>query len=236
MPTGTFGTTELPVNGLVDAYLTALEAVVNAGYGPEIDEQEQRRLDRVTESDFLRETAWVILNAGMRERVVRNLFPSLSDAFLDWRSADAILAHRSHCSRRALGLFAHRPKIEAILQVVERVHILSFERVLSSIETSGVSALEIFAYIGPVTKFHLAKNLGLDVAKPDRHLLRLSHAAGFVDPGRLCSIVADVTGDRVGTVDLVLWRYATMNPNYELLFRPAKERRRSGCGPRRSGS
>jgi len=42
-----------------------------------------------------------------------------------------------------------------------------------------VPTLRSFPYIGGVTAFHLAKNLGADLAKPDRHLSRLAAAQGF---------------------------------------------------------
>ena len=211
-------TIELPLEVIVEGYLFAFETVVGAGFAHEIDEQERRRLERVTESDFLREAAWVVLCAGMRERIVRDLFPDVSDAFLQWRSAKDIVRSRSRCTRRALAVFAHRPKIEAIVAIAEQVALVSFEAVRLAVTRRGVAALEAFPYVGPITKFHLAKNLGLDVAKPDRHLVRLSHAAGFADPAQLCATVAGATGDRVATVDLVFWRYATINPGYQALF------------------
>ena len=40
--------------------------------------------------------------------------------------------------------------------------------------TEGVNYLTTFDQIGPVTAFHLAKNLGLDVVKPDRPLVRMT--------------------------------------------------------------
>ena len=60
-------------------------------------------------------------------------------------------------------------------------------------------------WIGPVTKFHLAKNLGLDFAKPDVHLARLA-AAERTTVDELCERLAAQTGYRVTTIDSVLWR------------------------------
>lgn len=219
--------TELSLPALLDGYLTAFETVVRAGFAQEIDEQEQRRLDRVTESDFLREAAWVVLSCGMREQIVRDLFPGVSEAFLQWESANAISRNRLRCARRALAVFAHRGKIDAIIGIAGHVSLLSFEGIRANLYRSGVRALEGFPYVGPVTKFHLAKNLGLDVAKPDRHLVRISRAAGFADPAHLCRVVAAATGDRVGTVDLVFWRYATICANYSTLFRSTTKGRRA---------
>lgn len=64
---------------------------------------------------------------------------------------------------------------------------------------------ESLPWIGGITKYHLAKNFGADVAKPDVHLKRLADAAGCTAQA-LCDRLARETGYRVGTVDVVLWR------------------------------
>jgi hypothetical protein len=60
-------------------------------------------------------------------------------------------------------------------------------------------------WLGPITKFHLAKNLGVDVAKPDVHLNRLAKLEG-VTAQELCERLASETGYRAATIDLILWR------------------------------
>jgi hypothetical protein len=65
--------------------------------------------------------------------------------------------------------------------------------------------LERLKGIGPATKFHLARNLGFDFVKPDRWLLRLTTALKTT-PDTLCWGLANRTGDRVGTVEMILWR------------------------------
>src|SRR2546428_340325 len=69
------------------------------------------KLDRVTEPVFLREAAWVILCAGMKETVVRSRFAQVSDAFLGWCSARGIVEARRVCRRRALSAFKNVRKI-----------------------------------------------------------------------------------------------------------------------------
>ena len=60
-------------------------------------------------------------------------------------------------------------------------------------------------FVGPVTKFHLAKLLGVDCAKPDIWLVRVAAAAGE-DVHGLCARLARESGDKVATVDSVIWR------------------------------
>ncbi len=71
-----------------------------------------------------------------------------------------------------------------------------------------------FPYLGNATVFHLAKNLGINVAKPDRHLLRISNCLGYKCPNNLCEEISLTIDEKVSLVDLVLWRYATLDKNY----------------------
>ena len=52
---------------------------------------------------------------------------------------------------------------------------------------------------------HLAKNCGLNLAKPDRHLEKLAARAG-VTTQALCDRLAAETGYRAATIDTILWR------------------------------
>ena len=87
------------------------------------------------------------------------------------------------------------------------------------IEEKPLETLSEFPYIGPVTVYHLAKNLGFPVAKPDRHLVRIANVVGRASPAELCDELSLATGDPVQLVDLVLWRYASSTPGYEELIR-----------------
>ena len=68
-------------------------------------------------------------------------------------------------------------------------------------------------HIGPITKFHLARNLGLDYAKPDRHLVKIALAFGYSNVQAFCREASELTGDKIGLVDLVFWRFAVLNAN-----------------------
>ncbi len=62
---------------------------------------------------------------------------------------------------------------------------------------------------GPVIRFQAMRDLGAaDVAKPDRHLVRIAERAGE-SVAELCARLARVTGDRIGTVDAILWYAAS---------------------------
>ena len=206
------------VRKLVTVYLAIKQEVINRGYGLEIDWQDTRKLGLLSESEFLQESAWVILCAGMRESVVRGVFIKISAAFMDWRDAASVILNLELCKSRALAVFNHPRKISAIISLCSRVDEMGFDNIKEIINKEGVDFLKSFEYIGPVTCYHLAKNIGLDVAKPDRHLTRISKASRISQPQELCSLISAVTGDRISVIDLVLWRYATIDTNYASFF------------------
>lgn len=204
---------------LVRIYLNIKRRLVDTGWADEIDWQNDLDFQEVTESDFLRETAWVVLSAGMAERVIHVKFPVLTEIFHGWRSANVIAQNRSAIRRKALRAFNHEPKIVAILDIAWTVAKSGFPRVKECIACEREQFLAKLPYVGPVTALHLAKNLGLDVAKPDRHLVRIADAAGYESVAALCARIADEVGDRVSVVDLVLWRFATQERRYQDYFR-----------------
>lgn len=195
---------------LAVAYVKAKRAVLAAGFGWEIVWQRNRAAAGFSEPDLLREAAWVILSAGMRESVIRSKFPAISRSFLHWRAAADIVHAAESCFHSALQHFGHKLKIRAICSVADLVNDKGFNTVVEEIRANPFTALQQFPFIGPVTTFHLAKNLGIRVAKPDRHLLRLAASCGYTDTQTLCTNISEFTGDPVDVVDVVLWRFVTI--------------------------
>lgn len=165
----------------------------------------------MTETLLLREAAWVILSTGMREAVVRSKFPNVSRAFLEWRSARQIAQQAEHCKSKAFPHFGHKAKLNAIVSVAQMISRRGFEDLKCEIQQDPLSVLCRFPFIGPVTSYHLAKNLGLSVAKPDRHVSRIAQLFGYENVQEFCHIISSFTGDPVEVVDIVLWRFATID-------------------------
>jgi hypothetical protein len=114
----------------------------------------------------------------------------------------------TECRSTALTAFNNQKKIDAILMLARRIVNTGFDQLKASIHEDPIQLLRTFPYIGPVTAWHLAKNLGFDVAKPDRHLRRISEGLGYIDVHHLCDYLAQITGDEKRVIDIVLWRYA----------------------------
>jgi hypothetical protein len=199
---------------LVQAYLHVKKELLGSSYGKELVDLGPRPED-MSESAFLRELAWVILSAGMAEVVIRKKFPAISTCFLDWESARSISARASECVGNALIHFRHEGKISAIASAANTLAAAdSFEGIRARILHDPIRELQSFAYIGPITACHIAKNMGFHVAKPDRHLNRLAQSNGFDSVAEFCGIISCFLGEDVRLVDSVLWRFATLHSDY----------------------
>jgi hypothetical protein len=197
---------------LASRYLVAKRTVIGRGFGSELVWQRMRLRSPITEKLLLAETAWAILAGGISERIIRSKFAALEAAFLDWRSAHRIVEAAPLCYRRAFAHFRHARKLRAILRVAETVAARGSLAALRDVRRDPIGFFSRRCRLGTVTAFHAAKNLGLAVAKPDRHLSRLSIIAGYDDVQEFCRTIGEYTGDPIPVVDIVLWRFAALEP------------------------
>jgi len=188
-------------------YRVAKRSVLDQGFAQEIEWQAARDPSNVTETEFLREAAWVIYCSGFRELIVRKYFNYISLCFCDWSSAKSILERSRECINSAMHVLANQRKHEAVVSIAGRIDDLTFEAFKEALYTDPVTSLQRLPYIGPITSLHLAKNLGFEVAKPDRHLVRLTTSLGFEDVTSMCQEISAASGDPIQVVDIVLWRY-----------------------------
>jgi len=203
---------------LASVYMTVKFSVIEAGYDSEVDWQENTKFENITESYFIKEGAWVILSSGMREIIIRQKFPGISAAFFGWESAEKIVRNKEKCFEEAIQHFGHRKKINAIIQVAKHVLENGFNNVCEAILNESIQYIIKLPYMGPATSYHFAKNIGLPVSKPDRHLRRIAKTIGYSSPQLMCEDIAEVTGEKVSVIDLILWRFATLNRNYLTYF------------------
>ena len=162
-------------------------AVRQAGYDAAIEWSENMKAP-ATAANFASEAIYVICNSGMSNRVAMPIFERCLAAVRRNESASTVFGHPQKAAaideiwRRRRPLFRELRKSDDLIEFCERL-----------------------PWIGPVTKYHLAKNLGANVAKPDVHLNRLAEPEG-VTAQELCQRLAQETGYRIATIDLILWR------------------------------
>lgn len=202
------------VDKLAYAYFFVKEYVIKKGYSFEIDYADDIKFNNLKESFFLKEAAWVVLSSGMSYKIISNKFNLISEAFNNWESAEEIIRNKYKCKKKSLKIFNNEQKIDAIIKIASIIKEDGFENIKSGINKMGVEYLTRFPFIGPATKFHLAKNIGINVAKPDRHLVRISNATGYNSPNDLCNVISERISEKAAIIDLVIWRYATLDRNY----------------------
>lgn len=173
------------------AYLDIKDRLRREGYSHEIDWAENVSSPESPE-EFFYEYAYVVINSGMKAQIARKIYEKVIVAIREGKSTGEV--------------FGHKGKSGAIDHVYENREDL-FRAFMKS--KDKLEFLKGLPWIGEITKYHLAKNYGIDAVKPDRHLVRI--AASFkLSPWELCGDLAQKTGDRIGTVDLVIWRAANL--------------------------
>jgi hypothetical protein len=181
-----------------DVYLQLKERLISLGYAHEIDWAETVK-PCTDPLSFWLEYSWVVVNSGMKNQVARKIWDRIFAAY-----------KRGGLAR---DVFGHQAKATAI-DFMYRDQVAQFEAYQEA--DDKIAHLKSLPWIGNITKWHLAKNLGFDCCKPDRHLMRIDTYYGTT-PERLCAELSRQTCDRVATVDLVIWRAANLG------WRPDRE-------------
>jgi len=168
-------------------YQDIKDQVIQAGFADEIKwASEVKPCDNST--DFAMEAIWVICNSGMKYKIASQIYASILTAISTTTPIETV--------------FNHKGKVKAIKFILSGRDSI-FQTFLEA--KDKISYLETLPYIGKITKYHLARNLGLDVCKPDRHISRIAQYYKTT-PIELCGKLSQETGDRIGVVDIVLWR------------------------------
>lgn len=196
-----------------------------------------RNTSDLTNMDIFAELCWVVYSSGFRYSVVQRYWKSLANAYFSFRVEKvAQLAKNLQSNARRiceLSTFHNVRKAQWCIlnaqRVVELDRQLTYEGGLRGfvVELSKKSQYELveqipdliaafqFKGIGSTTMFHLLKNLGVDIFKPDRHLRRILFAWGLTDgfdasTSQICSAMeylAAMTGARVNELDTILFHY-----------------------------
>lgn len=167
-------------------YLELRQAVLDEGFEEEVKWAENIKAPLTPEALAL-EAIYVICNSGMKAQVARGIY----DRVVAWLRGGEPSG------------FGHAGKLRAISWIWKHKERLFLEFKAAPRKVDWCDSLP---FIGGITKWHLAKNLGVDVVKPDRHLVRMAEAMKYVSPQVLCDAISSVTGAKVATIDTVIWR------------------------------
>lgn len=175
----------------VERYREIRQAVIDAGYGLDIEWSET-----VTAPShciaFFREYAFVVCNSGMNHKTARKIYSRVMEALPNKIPVIQVFKHKGKAGA-----------LEYVWMEKERL----FDEYIEA--EDKLAFLVKLPWIGEITKYHLAKNFGLDLCKPDRHLMRIAECYDLT-PEIVCKALSMASGDRVSTVDVVLWRAAAI--------------------------
>ena len=175
---------------IIEFYNQVKKDIIQKGYKPEIDIVENRTFEQQSSNIFYWEYVYVVCNSGMKNQIAEKIF--------------------SNYKKIGISAINHPLKKKALIELE-----LNFKKWFDELQRKNTDEeklvyLESLPHIGKITKYHLARNLGIDCAKPDRHLVRIADRFGYSDVQDMCKDLSVASGDRIGTVDVILWRYSNL--------------------------
>jgi len=172
----------------------------------------------ISDHFFFSELTWCIYNAGMKETLIRQKWPALTDVFHDF-DPDKIVSHPGTLAN-ALKIFNHKGKASAVISAAEKIirDRPINQKLAAMTEDEALIYFESYPFIGKVTRYHIARNVGFDVVKPDVHLVRISEYLGYT-PNALVQTISNLTGERRGFIDYILWQWLSWHGKkaYEII-------------------
>ena len=134
----------------------ALAAVGDEADWADIDQAKTWR--DLNEKTFLGEYCWVVFAAGFNVSILSGKFGELQRAFKEFEPAAVA---RMRPIRREKLPIRHQVKADGFLRGAKLVHKVGWSDFKTRVEEEGVDALKVLPWIKDVTKYHLAKNIGL---------------------------------------------------------------------------
>lgn len=144
-------------------------------------------------TDFGLRVSYVILNGGMKWTVAQDIWDRMKPSLIEFGEVGTT--------------FGHLGKKKSIDRVMESraVYFAEFQKTWEEGREQVIEFCETLPHIGVITKFHLAKNLGVDCAKPDVWLERVARKSRE-SVQELCARLSEESGERVAVVDFVIWK------------------------------
>lgn len=169
---------------------------------------------------FFREYVWTVHTSGFSAKAVSKFWDPLIKAYespwsIDTMALDEIIA-------RVSPVVNNPSKIKSVWdtskQLIRGYHQWGWDE-YKYLSCRTPDLLTQFNHIGPITKYHLARNIGLlDFVKPDLHLERMAKFWGYSSPLAMCQDARDDAP--LGLRDLVLWQTASTFGTLQMLDVP----------------
>ncbi len=179
-------------------------------YEKEVLDCQGVRLQDVTLEKFFLEYVWVVHATGFNAKVVGKMMGGLVAAY--GGVAELSSKGRDEAVAPVLMVCNNPQKAGAVWKTSRILRDGAAKHGWEAYRDAHLSdpvKLAELPYIGRITCYHLARNIGLlEFVKPDLHLIRMADHWGYEDPVSMCEAVRP-DGMPLGIVDLVLWYAAS---------------------------
>lgn len=191
----------------VEAYWRGALEFAERHYPDVLERYRTLRPEHVGPEEFFSEYVWCVYVSGFNSKVVDKKIGALLAAFGSWRChIDDVW--EPHIWSMVGRIVANRRKFDAVVKTKTLMQKMGWER-FRAIFLTSTDHIGDLPFMGPVMRHHLARNIGLDTVKPDRHLVRLASHFGFGDPAEMCGFLAESSRERIGVVDVALFYAAS---------------------------
>jgi len=158
---------------------------------------------------FMAEYAWVVYAAGFRVSTLRLKWPALRKAYGAFR-LEYVAGMKSMA--RVLKVFNNPRKARSVIEGAGLISSEGFKAFKRRMSSEGAEGLLQLPGIGPITKDHLARNIGLAATgKGDIWIVRIARAVGTTDWIEMLAYVSRRARLSPGTVDIIFWEFCADN-------------------------
>lgn len=212
------------------AFMKLQELSVNDNFNKEILERRRRVFDESKpDSYFFENLVRDVFNAGMKAATVTGKLPSIREAFSDFDIRKVSNYDSSNLSKMLANpkIIRHQRKLHDCILNAKVMKSLSeeygsFGEYLSShsddLHSLAVELTLRFGSVGHTVALDYLKDVGMDVIKPDVHVLRVLHRLGFLDSEKqseqniyrtikVAEKMKSFPHEKLSVIDAVLWMY-----------------------------
>jgi hypothetical protein len=201
--------------GTVNDYFRKALHFTRFNYQGEYDRIANTNFKTLSKAKFFEEYIWAVYVSGFRASVVSKKWSDLMRTYrplFDFDRPTTCKIEYDEVIKEAMLVFANGRKVAAVIKTHKMIDGLGMvdwaEFRDDRLDTP--EHLQSLPFIGSITCFHLARNIGLlDFVKPDVHLVRMAKHWGYDSPQTMCERLGEEFKMKPGLVDLVLWYAAS---------------------------
>jgi thermostable 8-oxoguanine DNA glycosylase len=198
-----------------DRYFRNALTFTEFNYKEDYDRIANTNFKMLSKEAFFKEYVWCVYVSGFRASIVSKKWKALMRAYrplFDFNRPVACKIDYDEVIKEAMIVFANGRKVAAVVEThktIDGLGLVDWAEFRDD-RLATPELLQRLPFIGKITCYHLARNIGLlDFVKPDVHLVRMAKHWGYADPQTMCEELGEKFDLKPGLVDLVLWYAAS---------------------------